>query len=52
MIFPRPEPMVTLDQLLAGITDEYLHDEIETGAPVGKEIWQVPTSPINETPSA
>lgn len=29
----------TLDQLLEGVTDENLHDEVPTGAPVGKEAW-------------
>ena len=29
----------TLDALLAGITDENRHDEIETGGPVGREVW-------------
>ena len=29
----------TLDELLAGITDENRHDEIETGGPVGREVW-------------
>ena len=29
----------TLEQLVAGITDENLHGEVDTGAPVGKESW-------------
>ena len=29
----------TLDELLTGITDENRHDEIETGGPVGREVW-------------
>ena len=33
-----PSP-VTLEWLLAGITPENIHPEIDFGAPVGKEIW-------------
>lgn len=29
----------TLEELLAGVTDENLHGEIDFGPPVGKEIW-------------
>lgn len=29
----------TLEQLVADITEENLHGEVETGAPVGKESW-------------
>ena len=29
----------TLEQLVADITDENLHGEVDTGAPVGKESW-------------
>ena len=29
----------TLDSLLAGITDDNLHAEIESGEPVGIEVW-------------
>lgn len=29
----------TLDQLLAGITDDNIHDEIRTGKPMGSEVW-------------
>jgi hypothetical protein len=28
-----------LDELLAGIAEENLHEEFDTGRPVGKEIW-------------
>jgi len=28
-----------LDELLSGITGKNLHEAIDTGAPVGKEIW-------------
>ena len=29
----------TLDELVAGITEENRHDEIDWGAPVGGEVW-------------
>jgi antitoxin MazE len=29
----------TLDQLVAGITDDDRHDEVEWGPPVGAEAW-------------
>ena len=29
----------TLDELLAQVTDENLHEEIDFGPPVGKEVW-------------
>lgn len=29
----------TLEQLLAGITDDNLHSEIESSGPVGAEVW-------------
>lgn len=34
-----PQPAVTLDELLAGITESNLHGEIPTGGPVGREVW-------------
>ena len=39
MIKPLPEPALTLEALLAQITDENLHEEIETGTAVGGEVW-------------
>ena len=36
---PRASPVVTLDALLAGVTDENLHAETEWGAPEGREEW-------------
>jgi antitoxin MazE len=33
----RPQP--TLEQLVAGITGKNRHHEIETGKPVGNEVW-------------
>lgn len=38
-IEPVPVPQATLEALLEGITPENLHDEIDVGAPVGKETW-------------
>ncbi|HEV2747339.1 MAG TPA: AbrB/MazE/SpoVT family DNA-binding domain-containing protein [Allosphingosinicella sp.] len=34
----RPKP-VTLEWLLDGITPDNLHEEIDWGRPVGKELW-------------
>jgi len=28
-----------LEELLAGITDDNLHNEVQTGASVGREVW-------------
>ncbi len=39
IVFPVVETEFTLDELLAGITPENLHGEIETGVSIGKEIW-------------
>jgi antitoxin MazE len=33
------EPEVTLEQLLAGITEQNLHREADTGPAVGSEAW-------------
>lgn len=34
----KPRPF-TLEQLLGGITDENLHEEVATGPVLGKEVW-------------
>jgi antitoxin MazE len=39
VMVPVTEPEVTLEQLLAGITKENRHDEIDWGPAVGKEAW-------------
>jgi antitoxin component of MazEF toxin-antitoxin module len=39
LIEPIPEQDSTLDQMLAGVTDENVHREVETGPPVGSEVW-------------
>ena len=38
-ITPIKEKQFTLEQLLSGVTKDNLHEEIDTGSPVGKEIW-------------
>jgi antitoxin MazE len=35
----RPNTTPTLDELLAGITDDNLHGEVDTGPAVGAEVW-------------
>ena len=39
VIEPRRPVRYDLDALLAGITDENLHEPVETGPPVGREAW-------------
>ncbi|GJM41551.1 MAG: multidrug transporter MatE [Ardenticatenaceae bacterium] len=39
LVRPLPEPNLTLEELLAQITDENLHDEVETGVAIGQEVW-------------
>ncbi len=39
VVQPRPEEPLSLEALLAGITDENVHGEWDTGPTVGKEIW-------------
>jgi len=39
IVFPVAEPEFPLDELLASVTVENLHGEIDTGASVGKEAW-------------
>lgn len=39
IVTPVPAPSWTLDELLAGITEENLHAEVETGTAVGNEVW-------------
>ena len=34
-----PSPAPALDELLARVTDENLHGEIDFGSPVGHEVW-------------
>lgn len=39
VIRPDPEIGWTLEVLLAGVTDENIHEEWETGPPRGRESW-------------
>ncbi len=38
-VVPVAIPSFTLDELLNGITESNLHQEIDTGAAVGQEAW-------------
>ncbi|HEY7213741.1 MAG TPA: AbrB/MazE/SpoVT family DNA-binding domain-containing protein [Thermoanaerobaculia bacterium] len=39
VVTPCPKPARSLEELLAQVTDENLHGEVDTGSPVGREIW-------------
>jgi antitoxin MazE len=39
IITPNDEPKWDLEELMAGVTDENIHDEWETGGPAEKESW-------------
>ena len=39
IIEPMPVSSFTLDNLLAGVTDENVHTEGDTGPAVGNEVW-------------
>jgi antitoxin MazE len=39
LIVPIVEPAVTLEQLLAGVTEENLHREVDSGPAIGNEAW-------------
>ena len=38
-IEPVKKKKLTLDDLLNQVTEENIHQEVDTGTPVGKEIW-------------
>ncbi len=38
-IQPKKRKKLSLDELVAGITSENLHKEVDWGPPVGKEVW-------------
>ena len=38
-IQPKKRKKATLDELVAAITNENLHQESDWGSPVGKEVW-------------
>ncbi len=39
VVTPLPPTAPTLDELLAGVTDENRHGEYVTGPPMGQEVW-------------
>jgi len=39
IVVPAEKPRFTLKQLLAQVTEENLHDEVDTGSAVGGEVW-------------
>ena len=39
IVRPARAPRYSLTALLRGITDENVHDEVDTGPPVGREVW-------------
>jgi len=39
IVFPVAEQEFSLDELLAQVTPENLHNEVDTGSPVGGEAW-------------
>ena len=39
VVVPSEKPKLTLRQLLAQVTSENLHREVDTGSAVGGEVW-------------
>ena len=39
VVAPVPDPQLMLEQLVELITPENRHDEVETGEPVGNEVY-------------
>lgn len=39
IIKPVVKSVLTLEELLAGINDENIHNEVDTGLAIGNEIW-------------
>lgn len=39
VIKPKKEKEYTLDELLDKVTPENIHEEVDWGKPVGKEVW-------------
>ncbi len=39
VVTPLPPEQLTLDQLLAGVTEENRHGEYATGPALGQEVW-------------
>ena len=39
IVMPVHEPSLSLDQLLAQVTEDNLHREVDMGSAVGNEVW-------------
>ena len=39
VVTPKPKKRITLDELLASITEDNIHEEYDWGEAVGKEVW-------------
>jgi len=39
IVTPAIEPALTLEYLLAQVTEDNLHHEVDTGPPMGNEAW-------------
>jgi antitoxin MazE len=39
IIEPLRQPEFDLESLITGISNQNLHEEVDFGAPVGKEVW-------------
>jgi antitoxin MazE len=39
VVTPTDQPLLSLEDLLAQVTDENLHAEVDIGSPVGRESW-------------
>ena len=39
IITPTPAGSYSLAELLGGVTDENLHEAVDTGGPKGREVW-------------
>jgi antitoxin MazE len=39
VLTPVDEPKYTLEQLLAGVTEENIHREVDWGPAMGNEVW-------------
>lgn len=39
ILIPLRDCKPTLEQLLAGVTEENMHGELDFGKPMGKEVW-------------
>ncbi|MCF7810020.1 AbrB/MazE/SpoVT family DNA-binding domain-containing protein [bacterium] len=39
VVTPTPKKRITLDELLASVTEDNTHEEYDWGEAVGKEVW-------------